>query len=221
MKYLYELRWTVDGQVFRYIGTTADVKQRLRGHRSNVRCGVHSSPRVTTLWNEYGEPELVILAALEDSEARRIEDLRLQQFADSPGLLNTSRRVHPSLDPVQRELATRKILSNPKWPESHAKAMRVRSANPVWRENQRAATYEALRKSVLLELPNGAKQTFESRNEAAKWLGVSPMTLGDWLLDKTPWPGQGKRLNRSLYHLSGLTGRYLTPEEARDFKPSH
>lgn len=191
MKQLYELRWETPCGRLCYIGSSKDPSRRLSQHRAKAVAGAHHSPRVSEAWTKYGDPELVVLAVLEDEEAHRVEDLWIQRMEGDPALLNSSKRARSSRDPHIRQ-----------------RMLKTRSRNPKWRRNQREATSRANRKGVLLFFPGGARRTFTSVTQAARHLGVAQATLSRWLLGADPWPGEGRRLNRSLYPLIGLRGEF-------------
>lgn len=191
MIYLYELRWEVEGDTLRYIGTSKDPELRYRTHRSHARAGIHRSSRVTETWRRYGDAELVKLVCIEDAERRRVEDAWLARYHDDPGLLNASKRAIAAQDPeVQKR----------------AQAGRGETAKG--------------RVGVELTLPGEGPRKFDALIRAAAFLNVAMSTLANWLQGSHPWPGH-KRTPRKFRHLSGLTGRYLTPEEAHALSPGH
>jgi len=102
---IYKIRNVVN-QKF-YVGSTINMKERTRGHRSRLRNNRHHSPHLQAAWNKYGEDcfkfEVVEEVASVD-ELQTTEDRWLTEHVGQPYCYNTSKFSDAPWRGVPKEL---------------------------------------------------------------------------------------------------------------------
>lgn len=78
---IYEIRCIVSGR--RYIGSSCNIKNRWKGHRSALKRGKHHSKQLQNAWDKYGKSafEFNIIAACDDVEILHLVEQQYLDFA--------------------------------------------------------------------------------------------------------------------------------------------
>lgn len=202
-----------DGRRYSYWGSTIDFKKRMRQHRNHLRKGKHCNRRVQRTFDKHGDfEESIVMLSSRDTLAEDERCMIVRHYRQDYCLNLTMETISPMRDPeVQRRNAeaVRAVQQTEEWRAATKVAAERRAQCPEWRRNVTAALHEAHSKKVELTFPSGEVRAFDSVSAAAQEIAANQPTLSSWLLGKSPWPGQGKRLRKEVSHLRGISGRYL------------
>lgn len=142
MQGIYEIVNQADGKASSYIGSSADIEGRFRGHRYKLSKGIHYNPRLQASWDKYGEGAFAF-SVLEEVVGNKAGLLALEQeyiedYLDRGSCFNLAkdalapmagRRHTEATKCKMRESALARDQSNYGHPISEKNMQRLRAIN--------------------------------------------------------------------------------------------
>lgn len=160
---VYVIEHEATGKI--YIGSTGDIAQRKRAHRSDLSRGVARNKPLQDVFNSDSTIEFTVLPVATKEEAIAYEQKLLDQYKDSGLLLNVALDARASGKGLIRSEETRDRIS-----EAGMGRTAFNKGKPLSEQHHSSLieSRKALSKAVVVD-----GQTYPSLNEAARQTGFS------------------------------------------------
>jgi len=168
-----------------YIGASSNIRHRFLTHCSHLRTGRHCNIGMLKDFQLHGLSsfELEITELCERKTLEQLESKHLELHIGSEDCYNrTLATTHATPETCSK--ISDALTGRPHTSEQRKKMSRSH-AGKILSEDHKANIGKALSRPVVVQDPQGDLILYDSRNEAAKDLGISLITLRNWLNGST------------------------------------